>query len=106
MSLPTAPAGPPGEIDWPEGVIFGLAVGQWLWGLTLLTLVAHLLAGVATAWWLPAASAGLTAMCFGLRRLWLKTNPRGVVLALRLALAGALALGSVWAVFKALGRLL
>jgi hypothetical protein len=106
MSLPTAPAGPPGEIDWPEAVIFGLAVGQWLFGLATLTLFAHLLAGVATALWLPVGSGALAILCFVLRRLWLKAHPQGVVLAMRLALAGALALGSVWSVFKALGRLL
>jgi hypothetical protein len=41
-----------------------------------------------------------------LRRQWLKAEPRGLLLILRLALALMLALGSVWAIFKALGRLL
>ena len=106
MSLPKAPEGPPGEIDWPEGVIFGLAVGQWLWGGTCLALAVQWLAGTATPVWLLAGSGGLALLCFCLRRLWLRASPRGAVLALRMALALALSLGSVWSVFKALGRLL
>ena len=106
MSLPRAPDGPPGEIDWPEGVLFGLAVGQWLWGGTLLVLAVQLLAGAATPAWMLAGSGASAALCWQLRRRWLKAEPRGLLLILRLALALILALGSVWAIFKALGRLL
>ncbi|WP_310497669.1 hypothetical protein [Sandarakinorhabdus sp.] len=100
MSLPNAPSGPPGEIDWAEAADFGLSVSQWLFLAAGLVLCVQWGAGVATGWWLPLGVFAIAGASLAARRYW----RAGVML--RALVAGIAGTASVWALFKALGRLL